>query len=603
MIPILYKSEEKDFFHNGLGLLSEALDWTVDETLNGEFEFHMVYPLVGRLFEDISEDMQIKAKPNDKDEPHIFRIYETEIDAANQTMHIYGASNVFDLLGNMVSDVIVTNATPNEAWQAIVSDAMEPISLSFHSDISTRSSTRWTRRNVLNCISGEEGSLLQYWGGEIKRGNNWLWLYKRRGRDNVTTIRHGKNLRGLSATYSKKGIVTAIVPILRQSVEGKQEDNIVIGNTVKSPYVDNYAVIYHREVEYSEEDGVIDLASLNAKAASYFIEKSGIDKPSINMKIELEDLVQTTEYERFKDFEKVELGDTITVYSEKYNIRLTAKVQRIVYNGARKKNEIIEVGTTRATQYDSYRELINDTVQPIQKEIQIVQVAANGKNKIFRGETEPVSGMSKNDLWYKPVGQGEIEFYVFDGVYWQLEKISAGLLGGTLDAENGDVNLINVNVANIVGETSNFVRSNWNAIHSATSIDGNGVRVNHTDGSYTRLGADGLKRFTSSDNRNYHYMISLHTFQFGESSSNARWIQLPNDFKGKEFKVYLAIADSMTATDYTYSIQRFVCTIHPYHTIDYTNARIPVIAYKSETKMTGAAPLITTVQGLLLAIY
>ena len=50
--------------------------------------------------------------------------------------------------------------------------------------------------------------------------------------------------------------------------------------------------------------------------------------------------------------------------------------------------------------------------------------------------------------------------YVFDGAYWQLNKVSAGLLGGTLDAENGDVNLINVNVANIVGETSNFVRSN-----------------------------------------------------------------------------------------------------------------------------------------------
>ncbi len=493
MIPILYKSDEKDFFHNGLGLLSEALDWTVDETLNGEFEFHMVYPLVGRLFEDISEDMQIKAKPNDKDEPHVFRIYETEIDATNQTMHIYGASNVFDLLGNMVSDVIVTNATPNEAWQAIVSDAMEPISLSFHSDISTRSSTRWTRRNVLNCIAGEEGSLLQYWGGEIKRGNNWLWLYKRRGRDNVTTIRHGKNLRGLSATYSKKGIVTAIVPILRQSVEGQQEDNIVIGDTVKSPYVDNYAVIYYREVEYSEEDGVTDLASLNAKAASYFIEKSGLDKPSINMKIELEDLAQTTEYERFKDFEKVELGDTITVYSEKYNIHLTAKVQRIVYNGARKKNEIIEVGTTRATQYDSYRELINDTIQPIQKELQIVQVAANGKNKIFRGVDEPTTGMVKNDIWYQPVGDGETMMYVFDGAYWQLNKVSAGLLGGTLDAENGDVNLINVNVANIVGDTSEFVRSAWNSIASRITIDGDEILTIDVSGRYVTLSNGGMR--------------------------------------------------------------------------------------------------------------
>ena len=64
------------------------------------------------------------------------------------------------------------------------------------------------------------------------------------------------------------------------------------------------------------------------------------------------------------------------------------------------------------------------------------------------------------------------------------------------------------------------------------------------------------------------------------------WIQLPTT---KSFKVYLAIADSMTATLYVfYSAVRMQYTLN--HTIDYTNARIPVIAYKSETKMTGDAP-------------
>lgn len=141
---------------------------------------------------------------------------------------------------------------------------------------------------------------------------------------------------------------------------------------------------------------------------------------------------------------------------------------------------------------------------------------------------------------------------------------------------------------------------NGNTIFDLNNGD---LRFNHADGSYTRAGRSGFERFTSSDRRNYHYLASLHTFTFGESSNNARWVQLPDDFKGKNFGVYLAIADSMQITNYNYAIQRFVCTRHPNHGIDYARARVPVIAYKSETLSNGVAPRITNVQGLLIAIY
>lgn len=610
MIPILYPSSYKDlveFNNNGLGFLTEATKVQVSEDLNGKFDVYIEYPISGRLFREIASDTFVKVKPNSTDEPHIFRIYETELQTERGIVLIEGTSITLDLVGNMVLDVKVSDATPSDAWRALEAGAVDPIKHRFNSDITTRANGEWIRTNLLYCISGEEGSMLQKWGGEIKRENFQISLFRRRGRDNVTTIRHGKNMKGFTATYSTKGIVTAIVPVTTIYNEDSTDPIELVGDIVYSPLANNYPITYYNEVVFTEEDGVVDLASLNSKAARFFTERPNHDKPSINVVIDMVDLSDSPEFYKFKDFENVEIGDTVTVYSKQFDMNLTSKVISIVYNALLEINESIELGTSRASAYEYYKQISRDAVanaiKPIDERINLVQIAANGKNRVFRGVTEPATGMVKNDLWYKPVGDGETMLYRFDGSNWKLEKVSAGLLGGTLDVENGDVDLINVNVANIVGETSNFVRSNWNAIHSNTSIDGNGVRVNHTDGSYTRLGADGLKRFTSSDNRNYHYMMSLHTFQFGESSNNARWIQLPNDFKGKSFKVYLAIADSMTATDYTYSIQRFVCTIHPDHTIDYTNARIPVIAYKSETKMTGDAPLITTVQGLLIAIY
>lgn len=129
-------------------------------------------------------------------------------------------------------------------------------------------------------------------------------------------------------------------------------------------------------------------------------------------------------------------------------------------------------------------------------------------------------------------------------------------------------------------------------------------KYKHSDGSYTQISASGLKRFVAGTGENYHYLLHIVNFIYGESSSTqAYWVQLPDAFKGKQFKVYFAISDSMNAPNYKYSIQRFVCTRHPDFSIDYANARVPVIAYKSNTLMDGYAPILNEVQGIMLAIY
>lgn len=486
MIPILYKANETDFNHRGLGSLKEVLDWKVTEVLNGEFELFAEYPVNGKLYESIEDSMMIKAKPNRKDDPHLFRIYEHEMDMETQTVLIYARSNVFDLAGNMVRNVNVNNLTPQQAMNAMKANLIEPTDFTFYSDITTTSSTVWTRRNALNCIAGEQGSLLQYWGGEIKRGNKWLWLYRRRGNDNVTTIRYGKDLAGLSAKYSIKGLVTAILPYYVD----REGDTTITGNVVKSQYVNNYPVAHYEAVEFGNDDGVTDEASLNQVAARYFTDNPGIDLPSISMDVKLLDLSHTEEFKKFKDLEQVEIGDTLTVYAKKYKVNLTAKVTKVVYNGMTDENEELEIGTVRASTYDDYKELVDRTVAPIKEQVNIVQIAANGKNKVFRGVDEPETGMSLNDLWYKPVGDGETELYRFDGSMWLLEKVSAGLLGGTLDAENGDVDLINVNVNKIVGNTSEFVSSAWNGIGGlSVKIDGASLMSSNANGDFSRMTA------------------------------------------------------------------------------------------------------------------
>lgn len=487
MIPVLYNPTEKVFNSNGLGQMTDILESRVTETRNGEFEFYGIYPVSGRLFESIKELMFIKALPNKVDEPHVFRVYETELDITNQNLTIWATTKSNDLGHNLVNEITIVDENPQSAMDKMKFNLVEPTDYTFYSDIKTKSSTKWTRRNPLNCIAGEEGSLVQYWGGEIKRTNNVISLLARRGRDNVVTIRHGKSLAGLTMNYSTKGMVTKIVPIFRFTPEGSEEEQTIVGTHVRSQFYMNYPLAYIKEVDFSQDESVTNLATLNAKASRFFTTNTGIDKPSLNAVINMDDLSDSSEYEAFKDLEKVELTDTITVYAKRYDINITAKINSIEFDSLSEKNIELEIGSVRTSLFEENERSTKDLVREIEAKLNnTIQLAANGKNKVFRGPDEPTSGMVLNDLWYKPLGDKGIVMHIYDGAYWQVEAYSADALKGTVNFAN--VNAINFNAANIVSGTMRSIDIEGTTITNPFDYsDGDGVRVvgtNVIDGIY-----------------------------------------------------------------------------------------------------------------------
>lgn len=72
MKPRIYKPSETDFSNNGLGILSDCSRCEVYEVANGKYELELEYPLGTRFDEYFENDYQIKAKPNDQEEYHIF---------------------------------------------------------------------------------------------------------------------------------------------------------------------------------------------------------------------------------------------------------------------------------------------------------------------------------------------------------------------------------------------------------------------------------------------------------------------------------------------------------------------------------------------------
>ena len=212
MIPILYLENETNFNHNGIGQLHEVVDYEVTEVRNGEFELMLEYPVSGLWFSELTDLRIISAEPNNGEEPHNFRIYEIVKSLSTQSVIVYASSKTNDVGGNMVRSVTISNETGQQAMDKLKAGLIEPTTMNFVSDIQTKTSTKWENRNALNCIAGEQGSLIQYWGGEIKRTNDTIYLYSRRGKDNVAVIKPGKNLKGFDMTVSTKGLITAILP-------------------------------------------------------------------------------------------------------------------------------------------------------------------------------------------------------------------------------------------------------------------------------------------------------------------------------------------------------------------------------------------------------
>ena len=445
MKPILYEANTVDFNNNGLGALTEAMFSQVTEERNGIFELSVVYPMSGKLYDRISEHMLLKVKPNKVDDPHVFRIYSLQIDSIAQTVSIDASTKSNELVNNLVKDLAIENTTPQVALDLMKQFLVLPTDYDFISDITSRNSTHWTNRNPLNCIAGEEGSLVDVFGGEIKRGNRTIWLYANRGVDNPNIIRHGKNLQGFTVEYSTKGMTTAILPYFNEKIEDSSETKMVYGDIVYSQYANNYPFLYLVTMDYSSEEEVTDLATLNTKASQYFTEHNGIDKPSMSATVDIQDLSDSSEYKRFKSLEHIQLCDTVTVYSKKHKVNLTAKVTKIIFDTLLEKNVSLELGSIRTSLTDSIKQGYTDTIQDLQQNIyQTIETAANGKNRVFRGVEEPVTGMIKNDVWYKPVNDGEIEMYVFDGATWNKEAYSADSLGGTVNFAN--INAINLNL-------------------------------------------------------------------------------------------------------------------------------------------------------------
>lgn len=486
MRPILYEQNEQVFESNGIAVLHDTISSEVTEVRNAEFELELKYPIGGEWAKELTLNRYILVKPNDYDDPHAFRIYEAEKEVDSNQIVVKAVTKTDELSGNVVKPLSIKSATPSQAWEQVKRAAVDPVSYNFISDIQTSKDTTMDIRNVLNAIAGEEGSFIDTWGGEIKRTNNTIFLYSKRGMDHVTTIRPRKNLKNVKVKSSMAGKFTRILPYVTFTPEGENaKEEVIYGDIIKSPHYDDYFVKRIVPLDLSSEFNDQSTAKegeeskkkaptpaqITAKAQSYFTSKNkDADKPDLQVEVEMLPLQDSTEWDRriIQALEKIQLCDTIDVYVPKIDCDVTVKVRKIVYDSLRERIIKIEAsssGSGRASLADQQKAQWQDLTNKIvnnalygEKDglINTILTSANNKNKNFYGPDEPPrEKVSKGDLWFKQVGgEGQVEMWRFDGENWVL-VIDANFEQKVTDKVNDAINSAKQDINNNVQESIN----------------------------------------------------------------------------------------------------------------------------------------------------
>lgn len=402
MIPILYEKDEIDFTSQGLGSLVEIYDVDVEEQRNGLLQLTASYPVSGVRYADISVGRIILAKPNQRDDVHAFRIVSTELDISGYAVKIEADSITYDLTHNIVKHL---NASGNgQVFMTALKNAIvNPSIFAFYSDIATSSTTSLDYVNPMEAIMGTTGSFLQIWGGELKRENRRVAMFNRRGRDNVSTFRLGKNISGLKYNVDISSLVTRIIPT--KSVQNDDQTTTTLeGTPVDSQYINNYEQIYTLPLEFTD-DTIKTVADLNAAAKGWFTKSAntGRDKPTVTIDIDVLSLQDSADYQdKFKNLESVSLTDTVTVYVPEYGVNVTAIVNELHYDPILDRVTKMTVGTAKQSFADSSRTQLSDLqdkIISVQNQADAVAVSANGKSTNYYGSVKP-SHPQEGDQWY-----------------------------------------------------------------------------------------------------------------------------------------------------------------------------------------------------------
>lgn len=414
MIPCLYSSDERLFDHNGIGKLSSAEDATVVEGLNSKYDLEIKYPIFGIHFSEIKQNAIIMAQPGPDLDPQPFRVYRITKPLSGRVM-IYAKHLAYDLSGITTDPFSLSG--PAAAFQAMKDNASVDCPFDFATDIESDAIISVsTPKDIWSLMGNGRGAMLDVFGGEYLFDRFTVSLLKQRGEDRGVTIKYGKNLTSFEQDENVSECFTAVHPFWKDSE----------GTLVQLPErivqcEGNFEHIKILPLDISQEFKQQPTKAQIRDFTTRYIADNDIGKPKTSWKISYVDRGQTVEYRDWYTFDKVYMGDTVTIDYENIGIDVKSRVTETRYKPLLERYESVTLGDVKAT---------------------MASTIVSNKYYADTAAQNAVSNQSAYQAFYILSNGGKVQG-IFRGDDGQLYLNLTYAKAGTLDC--GTVNVINLN--------------------------------------------------------------------------------------------------------------------------------------------------------------
>jgi phage minor structural protein len=356
--PILYSATEKNFEHNGIGILSACVSCDVTEEANGIFELTMTYPMDGIHFSEVGDRAIIKAKVDQFRNPQLFRVYAIS-KPMNGIVTVLAEHISYDLSGIPVKPFSASTAPG--ALTGLKNNAAIDCPFTFWTDKGTSANFKVSvPASIRSRLGGVDGSILDVYGGEYEFDNYTVKLHNNRGQNRGVSIRYGKNLTDIQQDQNCSNVATGIYPYWYLETD---VGNVLIELPEKIvPAPGTYNFVKIRTLDLSAEFEVQPTHEQLREKTQEYIKANNIGVPIVSLTVSFAQLEQTEEYKHLKLLERVSLFDTVNVEFPALGVSATAKAVKLVYDVIADRVKSVTLGSVRAN--------IADTIANQQQEIE-----------------------------------------------------------------------------------------------------------------------------------------------------------------------------------------------------------------------------------------
>ena len=349
----VFQSNDKNYISNG-DIVLQPTKCRVKNADNGDFVLEMT---CNTEYNDFLQANNIIVAPTPAGD-QAFRI--RNITKKDKKLEIKAPHVYYDADNYLIADSYAVDKACQQALDHFnaATDTQSPFSM--YSDVETVETFRCVRKSLKECIE----TVLERWGGHLKR-NNWeISILSEIGTDNGITIQYKKNLKELTATYDWSKVCTKVLPVGKDGIL-LDEKYLYSRKQYKIPFTKT--VSFNQDINQEDYDTETEYknalkADLREQAAEYL--KTSC-YPSVN-------------YTLKGNPEKVtDIGDVIEVKDERIGVDIMTQVISYEYDTITQKYISLEFGNFANTLNNLLANITGSTDATVTKSAQAVTEETN----------------------------------------------------------------------------------------------------------------------------------------------------------------------------------------------------------------------------------